>query len=266
MRTDARREARKQWNKTACGELAGEADSIEYFDRVRAARYAQSPWVHEYFRYAEFGGCDVLEIGVGQGSDLLQFAEAGARCHGVDITDKHLALTQRNFALRGRAVYLANADATALPFADSSFDCVYSFGVLHHIPEIELVLAEAYRVLRPGGVLKVALYHKWSAFHIFSKILANGLRNGWLFSKGYAGLLATIEHGADGIAIKPYVKLYGRHEVARLMQAFEVEDISVHQLSADHFWPAFIARGMARWVPRLDSRLGWYVACTARRS
>ena len=182
----------------------------------------------------------------------------------MDITDNHLALTKRNFELREKDVDLRKADATQLPFQDGYFDCVYSFGVLHHIPEIDKVISEVRRVLKPGGRLMVALYYKWSAFHIFCKLLANGLRNGWLFSKGYAGLLATIESGADGISVKPYVKLYSKVEVRRLLKEYEIEDISIHQLKADHFWPQFLARMLSRFIPRLESRLGWYVTCKAR--
>lgn len=73
--------------------------------------------------------------------------------------------------------------------------------MLHHIPEIDKVITENQRVLKPGGRLMIALYYKCSAFHLFWKILANGLRNGWLFTKGYAGLLATIESDADGVKL-----------------------------------------------------------------
>ena len=129
--SSAREQAKSQWNATACGELSGEKNSVEYFLRVEEDRYSQQDWVHDYFNYREFYGKRVLEIGVGQGTDLMQFAKAGAECFGVDITDNHLAITKRNFALRGKEADLRKADATQLPFPDGYFDCVYSFGVLH---------------------------------------------------------------------------------------------------------------------------------------
>ena len=261
----ARTEAAKQWNARACGELEGSKDSIDYFRRVEADRYAQQPWQHEYFRFHDFAGRKVLEIGIGQGTDLLQFGKAGAHCHGVDITDNHIALTNKNFDLHGIPVDIRKADATRLPFPDATFDCVYSFGVIHHIPEAEQVIAEVRRVLKPGGVLMLAFYYKWSAFFLFSKLFAHGVLLGWLFTKGYAGTLATIETGADGVGTKPYVKMYSKKDMARLVSAFTVKDISIHQLKADHFSRLF------RWlipdflVRRLDGRLGWYVACKAEK-
>lgn len=257
---EARRGAQKQWNARACGELPGDKQSVAYFDAVARDRYQQQPWMHEYFRYERFAGKHVLEIGIGQGTDMMQFAQAGAICHGVDITENHLKLTALNATLRGVEVDLHEADATRLPFADNSIDCVYSFGVLHHIPEIDQVVREIHRVLKPGGQVMIALYYKWSAFHIFCKLLANGLRNGWLFTKGYSGLLATIEMGADGIQVKPYVRLFSKREVGRLMRDFVQEDLSVHQLFESHFWPAFVGRVVRDRLSRLEPRLGWYVS------
>jgi ubiquinone/menaquinone biosynthesis C-methylase UbiE len=263
-KASARVEAQKQWNTNPCGALPTASYDRLFFERVEADRYRQQYWQRDYFDYRSFRGGRVLEIGVGLGTDLKQFARNGADCFGVDITDTHLQLTQKNFELEGFEVHLHKVDAISLPFHDNYFDCVYSFGVLHHIPDVEMVLAEAKRVLKPGGLLQIAVYHKWSAFHIFRKLLANGLCKGWLFSKGYAGLLATIESGADGIIVKPYVKLYSKAEVHRLLKAYEIEDISIHQLNADHFWPQFLVNVLSRFVPRLESRFGWYVACKAR--
>lgn len=260
----AREGAQATWNARACGEEEGDRDSLAYFDAVAARRYADHPWMRDYFRYADYRGKRVLEIGIGQGTDLVSFAQGGAVCHGVDITDNHLRLTEKNFALRGLPVSLHRADAVQLPFPDDHFDCVYSMGVLHHIPEIETVLAEIRRVLRPGGTLLVSVYNKWSAFHIFRKVLADGIRSGALFRMGYAGLLATIEERADGIRIKPYVKLYTPSSLTRLLKGFEIEDVSVRHLDGRHFWPDFVGRALDRYARLLEPRLGWYVNVKAR--
>ena len=263
--SSAREHATRQWNALACGELEGDKNSVDYFLKVERDRYRQQPWQHDYFKYEAFAGQRVLEIGVGQGTDLMQFARAGAVCAGVDITDNHLQLTERNFALQGKQIELHKADATKLPFADNGFDCVYSFGVIHHIPEAQDVIAEALRVLRPGGKVMLALYYKWSAFHLFTKILCHGIRCGWLWSKGYSGLLATIEGGADGVTVKPFVKLYSKPEVRQLLARFDIEDISVHQLTADHYYPALLARLLRPAIPKLEGVMGWYVTCIARK-
>jgi ubiquinone/menaquinone biosynthesis C-methylase UbiE len=261
---NARRGAQDTWNSRACEEMEGDKSTLAYFDAVAAKRYADHNWMPAYFGYGDFATQKVLEVGIGQGTDLANFATKNAICSGVDIADNHLMLTARNFTLRGLDVDLRKSDATALPFENDTFDCVYSMGVVHHIPEIEQVLGEMHRVLKPGGLLMTAVYNKWSAFHICQKIMANGVRNGWLFSKGYKGLLSTIEAGADGITIKPYVRLYSKREFARLLSRFEIQDVSLHHLADSHFWPPFVQRTVRSRVSNLESRLGWYVCAKAR--
>lgn len=259
---EARLQAQKQWNATACGELEGDKNSIGYFDRVQRDRDDQQPWTDAYFRYGDFAGKNVLEIGTGQGTDAVKFARGGAELYGVDITDNHLALTERNFRLRDLKITLHKADATKLPFADGSMDCVYSFGVMHHIPEIDTVVKEAYRVLKPGGVLMLALYHKWSMHHLISLILANGILKGKFWKIGYAGVLATIEVGADGVNYKPYVRLFSKGETRRLLRGFDIRDISMHQFYPEH-------ASYLRWLfepfrgARFMERFGWYVVAQA---
>ncbi len=56
-------------------------------------------------------------------------------------------------------------DAENLPFADASFDIVYSNGVLHHVPDMARAFREAKRVLKPDGQFIVILYNKYSVFY-----------------------------------------------------------------------------------------------------
>lgn len=263
MDRTARAEAQKQWNALACGELDGDKTTAEYYDAVERERFAQQAWTRSYFRYDQFAGKKVLEIGVGQGTDLMQFAKAGADCHGIDITHNHLSLTQMNFDVHGKTVDLREADATKIPFPDNYFDCVYSFGVVHHIPEIEEVLAEAKRVLKPGGILMIAVYHKWSGFHLVSQLL-RGVVTGRLFRLGYDGLVATVETGADGVERKPYVRLYSLPGVRTLLRraGFEARDASVHQFYAEHMIPDRLVKRLNNPLP-LSGLLGWYVAAKA---
>lgn len=264
MKHDARIHAQNLWNSLACGELSGDKSTVEYFLAVERDRFAQQAWTKEYFDYAGFGGKKVLEIGIGQGSDLMQFARAGAECHGVDITDNHLELTARNFRLQGKKADLRKADATRLPFSDNTFDCIYSFGVIHHIPEAERVLAEVHRVLKPGGKVMLGLYYKWSAYHL-KLLVVQGILKGHLSRVGYEGLLARIEEAADGKDFKPYVKLYSRSDMRRLLKDFRVDNVSVHQFYADHLLPTDIVKPLIKKPLPLASLFGWYVASRATK-
>jgi SAM-dependent methyltransferase len=98
---------------------------------------------------------DALEIGIGTGivaAALLAEAPHLRRYFGVDISAEMLARAQQR--LPGGVV---RASALQLPFADACFDAVVAVHVLHLLPDLRAGLAEAARVLRPGGRL-VALH------------------------------------------------------------------------------------------------------------
>jgi ubiquinone/menaquinone biosynthesis C-methylase UbiE len=93
-----------------------------------------------------------LEIGVGTGRNLDHFAPA-LTLVGVDVSAPMLALARRRAAGLGRPLELLLADAQMLPFASASFDSVVITLALCTIPDDRGALAEARRVLRPGGRL-----------------------------------------------------------------------------------------------------------------
>jgi len=118
-------------------------------------RYRAYPWLPEVAEFRNHGGDRVLEIGCGTGCDLLQFAKHGAIATGVDITASHLELARQRV---GNRATVMEADGRKLPFPESSFDYVYSHGVLHHSDQPEKIVQELLRVLRPGGRFNIQVY------------------------------------------------------------------------------------------------------------
>jgi ubiquinone/menaquinone biosynthesis C-methylase UbiE len=92
-----------------------------------------------------------LEIGVGTGRIALPLARAGVSMVGVDISREMLRKFIRNS--EGASPTVVIGDATRLPFGEGDFTAVIAAHVLHLIPEWKLAIAEAVRVLKPGGVL-----------------------------------------------------------------------------------------------------------------
>jgi SAM-dependent methyltransferase len=99
-------------------------------------------------------GADMLEIGPGPGAATDWLRGRVERLTVLEIDPDAARLLAERFA--GTNVEIATGDATALTNADESFDSVGSFTMLHHVPTAGLqnmILAQAFRVLRPGGVL-----------------------------------------------------------------------------------------------------------------
>jgi ubiquinone/menaquinone biosynthesis C-methylase UbiE len=92
---------------------------------------------------------DLLDIGCGTGSSQRVYAGCYGRYTGVDLSPVSIEIARKAFPELQWQV----ADACRLPFADESFDTVAFSSVLHHLPAMPPALAEAHRVLKPGGVV-----------------------------------------------------------------------------------------------------------------
>lgn len=145
------------WNAEPCGSryLGKDVD----FQRQAAERYRLEPYIPAFAQFDTSAGLRVLEIGVGMGADYEQWLRAGAVATGVDLSESSLARARQRCEQSGLHVDLRQADAETLPLANNSFDVVYSYGVMHHSPDTQRCLDEAWRVLKPGGTAHIMLYH-----------------------------------------------------------------------------------------------------------
>src|SRR5215207_2264777 len=121
--------------------------------RSRPWRWIVGHWLLPWALKEVNLGDHILELGPGPGvtTDLLR--QRTARLTAVEIDPRLVALLREH--TKGSNVEVVQADATAMPFPDGSFSAVLSFTMLHHVPSVTLqdqLLAEAWRVLRPGGV------------------------------------------------------------------------------------------------------------------
>jgi SAM-dependent methyltransferase len=181
-----------------------------------------------------------------------------------------------------------------LPFDDASFDLVYSFGVIHHIPETERVVSEFHRVLRPGGTAIVMLYHRDSFNYRVSIMGVRRALAGLVLVPGVARAVSRVlgerrdvieghrelleRHGVrylrdrelflsnntDGPG-NPLSKVYSRAQARELFGAFDDVQTDVRWLNL-RLYPVGQRIDASTLGQRLGRRWGWHLTVTARKA
>lgn len=130
--------------------------------------------LHHLLRLVDFDawrGRPVLDVGCGAGVEVVRFARGGAHVAGVDLSGSAIDLVRQNLGHQGLTARLAVADGEALPFPAASFDYVFAHGVIQYAASDRNVVAEVFRVLRPGGVALFQVYNRVSWLHLLSKVM-----------------------------------------------------------------------------------------------
>jgi SAM-dependent methyltransferase len=164
------------WQNHACGDaqVGGlrerfGGDYEKFFTDYDQFRYQTENHLPACFDALNVKGKRVLEIGLGEGADSESLIRRGAIWTGVDLTAESVERVRTRLTLRDLPFAgLEQGSVLDLPFAEDSFDMVFSHGVLHHVPEIRQAEKEIHGVLRPGGELVIMMYARWSLNYLVS--------------------------------------------------------------------------------------------------
>ena len=138
----------------------GEPGSRAGFDAMEARKYFVEPHIPGFAQFARWRDKRVLEIGCGLGTDAANFAGTGAEYTGLGLSATRFDLAKRRFDVFGLDGTFMHSNAEGLDVRPASFDLVYSFGVIHHLPDPDAVLRQARRAIRPDGEFRLMLYAK----------------------------------------------------------------------------------------------------------
>lgn len=200
-------EIKDYWNRQPCNVKHGTSPvgTRKFFEEVTAKRYRAEPHNLDFPKFHEWRGKRVLEIGCGIGTDAQQFAQHGAHYVGIDLSDESLALAKKRFEvfeLEGEFYNIDMSDLDALKKL-GKFDLVYSYGVIHHFPNIEKIIDNVHSILNTGGEFKFMVYAK----------------NSWKY--------AMIRKGLDQFEAQPncpYAEAFTGEEVEQLLgNKFKIE-------------------------------------------
>ena len=200
---------KQYWNTQPCNVNHGTSPvgTKEFFEEVTAKRFQSEPHNIDFGQYHAYRGKRVLEIGCGIGTDAEQFARHGAIYTGIDLSTESLDLCKQRFEVFGLQGTLLNVDMTDLDALQQlgKFDLVYSFGVIHHFPNLEQIIANIHAVTEVDGEFKFMVYAK----------------NSWKY--------AMIKKGLDQFEAQadcPYAQAFTDTEIEQLLEGqFAIERI-----------------------------------------
>ena len=249
-------EVKKFWNDRPCNvrHSSKEIGTKEYFNEVEAKKFRAEPHILEFTEFPKWNGKKVLEIGCGLATVGINFATYGADYTGVELSEESLVLAKKRFEVFEQTgkFYSGNAEELSSFVPVETYDLIYSFGVIHHSPHPEKIIAEIKKYMNENSVLKIMLYAKDSWKNYMIK----------------AGLdQPEAQYGC------PIANTYSKQDVVELLDGYEV--LSIEQ---DHIFPyqvepykrgEYIKQDWFEAMPlemfrTLEKNLGWHLLITAK--
>ena len=258
-------EVQDQWNNNPVGSHYAKTTkphTLDWYLEVEQYRYGTyAPWMFEMMEFGRHAGEKILEIGGGLGTDLSMFARHGAIVTDVDLSAGHLAHAKENFALRGLTGEFVHHDAEHLPFPDSTFDVVYSDGVIHHTPNSRRVVEEIRRVLKPGGKAIIMMYAEHSLHYWYRLVWEQGIKHDLLRTYSIGEIMSRKVEITENDA-RPLVKVYTARSLKRMFAGFEQRTVYKRQMVKEE-----LPEGFEQWIS-LESAgryFGWNIIIKATK-
>jgi SAM-dependent methyltransferase len=272
------------WNAKPCDSEFSSREKLsrEFFLEVERERYRLQSHIAGIIDAIDWRGKRVLEIGTGVGTDARRIISRGGIYTGINVDQGSTLATAVALTTFGLPGATQHADATRLPFPDGSFDVVYTFGVLHHVPNVERAVAHIGRVLKPGGEVIAMLYNRTSINYGVEIKYLRKLGARALAFPGVLQLAAALRLPAQKLERhrelsrhardmsdqewlsrntdgpdNPYSRVYDANEAARLFPGFEIRRQEVHFFNPGHWGPLGKLLPTAA-VAALGCRWGWH--------
>jgi len=242
----------RYWDRQPCNVRHGQAPvgTPKWSQEVSRRKFFVEPHIAKFADFERWRGKKVLDLGCGIGTQAIQFAIAGAWVvDGLDLSSQSikLAYARGTFPIR---YFRADAEYS-LEWLQNKYDLVWCFGMLHHTPRPERVLANIFQVLKPDGELRMMVYAKWSIKYLLRQQL-----------EAQAGC--------------PVAHVYTVHQVRRMLVKQGLEVVSIRKTHIfpyqvpDYVQHRYVKHWYYSWMPRplftlLERLLGWHLLVVARR-
>jgi ubiquinone/menaquinone biosynthesis C-methylase UbiE len=241
MTNPAQTRVRDWWNRNPMSYDVGEPIAYprgtrEYFRELdsrvfdpRVLRLTANEDGRPFSRFVDFDSLRskrVLEIGCGSGFAVQLFAEAGAETYARDLTDWAVETTRERLSAFDLDADVAQGDGENIEFEDATFDLVFSWGVIHHSSNMDRVLGELVRVLRPGGTIVLMVYNRRSLFYPVYKALQHGQPLAQRLGLHFEGARTR---DVDGLVVRHFTQA----ELGRKLEEAGLEDVRTQPYGQD---------------------------------
>jgi len=214
---------RSFWNARPCNirHSPKTVGTHEYFDEVERRKYFVEAHIPGFAEFARWSGKRVLEIGCGIGTDTLNFARAGGRVTAVELSDASADLARQRLQVYGLSdrvtIHVGNAEELPDILSPQTFDLVYSFGVIHHSPRPDRIIAHVRKFMTPASELRLMVYARIS-YKLFWIMRQEGI---WDMSR-IDELIARNSEAQTGC---PVTYTYTDESIRTLLAGFDVLDV-----------------------------------------
>jgi 2-polyprenyl-3-methyl-5-hydroxy-6-metoxy-1,4-benzoquinol methylase len=248
----------KYWNSNPCNirHSTSKFLSKRYFNEVDKKKFFVEPHLKKFAQIKNFKNKNILEVGCGIGTMASYFAKKGANYTGIDLSDKSIEITKKRFELfklKGN-IFQANCEELSRYFKKGKkFDLIFSFGVIHHTPNISKAISEIKKLMNKNSILKIMIYSK------------NSYKN-FLINEN----LERFER-KDNV---PIANTYSIEETKKLFKNFKIIEIK-----KDHIFPyqiKYYKRHLYKKLPWfekmpkkifkiLEKNIGWHTLITLKK-
>ena len=211
------KEVENYWDSRPCNlkHSSEEIGTLQYFNEVEHRKYFVEPHIIDFAKFNDWNGKQVLEVGCGIGTDAVNFARNGAIYTGIELSNESLDLAKKRFELYKLTgtFFKGNAEELDKVLGNIKYDLIYSFGVLHHTPNIKLALKQIKNYCHEKSKVKIMVYATNS---YKQKMIEAGLDQ------------PEAQYGC------PIANVYGREEIIEILKVSGFKTTSIYQA---HIFP-----------------------------